>query len=98
MASTLAKPPAIPGELVDALQSMPLERAVEHCGKRWSVSPFDVYSKCPACGSTIKLRAFSGGTEFEDVFDAVFEWMNQSPQANRLAEQRRQELMAEDAD
>lgn len=82
----------------DEIQSMPLARNVEHCGMHWSVSPFDVYATCPACGATVKLRAFSGCTELEDVFDAAFEWMNRSPHANRLAERRRDALKADDAE
>ena len=78
----------VPSARIDAIRAMPTVRVVEHCGTVWSVSPFDTYSKCPHCGVQIKLRSFSGCPEIEDVFDAVFEWMNQSG-AEDLARQRR---------
>jgi hypothetical protein len=74
---------------------LPAERTVEHCGTQWSVSPFDIYAKCPHCGADIKVRSFSGYAEIEDVFDAVFEWMNQAG-AEELARQRREALKADD--
>src|SRR5258708_7960116 len=63
--------------LLEAIRTYPLQREVEHCGQRFLVSPFDVYTECPHCRSRIKIRSFSGVTELEDVFDAVFEWLNQ---------------------
>jgi hypothetical protein len=89
-------PVDVPSGLIEAIRSFPSERTVEHCGKRWAVSPFDIYSDCPHCGARIKLRSFSGGTEIEDVFDAVFEWMNQ-PGVDALIRQRR-DAIAGDAD
>ena len=68
---------------------------VEHCGTQWSVSPFDIYTQCPQCGNRTKVRSFSGCVEIEDVFDAVFEWMNQ-PGAEALIRQRRETLNADD--
>jgi hypothetical protein len=68
----------IPAGLLDAIRSFPLEREVEHCGIRMSVPIFDVYADCPQCGARIKVRSFSGTEDIEDVFDAVFEWMNRS--------------------
>ncbi len=81
----------VPSGLVDAIRTFPFEREVEHCGRKWAVSPFDFYSTCPHCGSRIKLRSFSGGCEIEDVFDAVLEWMNQ-PGAGVLARQRQETI------
>jgi hypothetical protein len=79
--------PAVPEELLDAIRSLPLKREVEHCGQRFVVSPFDIYATCPKCGIQLKTRSFSATTEVEDVFDAVFEWMNQ-PGAAELVRKR----------
>src|ERR1051325_6135582 len=89
-------PVDVPSGLIEAIRSFPSERIVEHCGKLCAVSPFAIYSDSPHCGSRIKLRLFSGGTEIEDVFDAVFEWMNQ-PGVDALIRQRR-DAIAGDAD
>jgi hypothetical protein len=86
----------IPPGLVEAIQSFPVQREVEHCGIRMAVAPFDIYTECRQCGSRIKVRSFSAATEIEDVFDAVFEWMNQ-PMA-REAARRRQETLAQDSE
>ena len=96
---SIAAPPTpveVPSALVEAIRSFPCERIVEHCGKQWSVSPFDIYGDCPQCGARIKLRAFSASVELEDVFDAFFEWMNQ-PGVDELIRQRR-DAIAKDAD
>ena len=42
----------------------------------------------------LKVRAFSAGGEIEDVFDAVFEWMNR-PSAQDEA-RRRQTALKDD--
>jgi hypothetical protein len=86
----------VPANLIDAIRSFPLTREVEHCGCQMSVAPFDFYALCPRCGKQIKVRAFTGAGELEDVFDAVFEWMNQ-PGARELA-QRRQEVIEADSE
>jgi hypothetical protein len=86
----------LPSELLEAIRTFPLQREVEHCGQRILVPSFDLYAECPRCHSRIKVRAFSGATELEDVFDAVFEWLNQ-PQAEEVARRRQQEIRA-DAD
>ena len=91
MPSTIPTPVAIPGELVEAIRSFPTERIVEHCGATWSVSPFDIYANCPHCGERLKVRSFSGCVEIEDVFDAVFEWMNQAG-VDELVRQRRETI------
>jgi len=80
--------------LLEAIRSLPLQRVVEHCGSRVAVSPFELYADCSQCGMRVKVRSFSAGAEVEDVFDAVFEWMNQ-PGALDLA-RRRQEVLRED--
>ncbi len=53
MPSIAPNPVAIPNDLVEAIRSLPSERLVEHCGTQWSVSPFDIYAKCPHCGTSI---------------------------------------------
>jgi hypothetical protein len=82
-------------DLPEAIHAFPTERIVEHCGVRLAVSPFDLYANCPECGVRIKLRAFSAGLEIEDVFDAVFAWMN-SPKAQALALRRQEDLREEE--
>jgi hypothetical protein len=79
---------------LQSLRDFPLAREVEHCGESFSVAPFDHYATCPRCGARIKVRSFSGGAELEDVFDAVFEWLNR-PQAERIARDRRAVLSEE---
>jgi hypothetical protein len=86
----------VPASLIEALRTFPRQRDVEHCGRKMTVSPFDLYAECPHCGSRLKLRAFSAGYGVEDIFDAVFEWMNR-PEARELA-RRRQEALANDSD
>jgi hypothetical protein len=87
----------IPPGLLEAIRSFPLKREVEHCGVRLVVPPFDLYAECPQCGTRIKVRAFSATEEIEDVFDAVFEWMNQ-PMALGVAKQRLAALADENDD
>jgi hypothetical protein len=86
----------VPAELLDAIRDFPREREVEHCGVNWTVSPFDLYAPCPRRGNRLKLRAFSAVPDFEDVFDAVFEWMTQ-PRVDDLV-RRRQEAIAADSE
>ena len=83
--------------LLEAIRSLPLKREVEHCGQRFVVSPFDIYATCPKCGAQLKSRSFSGATEVEDVFDAVFEWMNQ-PGAAELVRKRREIIERDQAE
>jgi hypothetical protein len=84
----------VPPDLIEAVRTFPHERIVEHCGVKIVASPFDFYATCPHCGTRIKLRAFSAGSEVEDIFDAVFEWMNQ-PGAAELARHRQQAIEAD---
>jgi len=88
-------PTDISPELIEAIRSFPVERETEHCNQKFQVSPFDFYATCPQCGTRFKLRSFSAVTEIEDVFDAVFEWMNE-PAASVAAERRRAEIAADD--
>lgn len=88
MAPHLVSEPAVPQELLDRIASFPTRREVTHCGTTFTASPFDIYATCPTCGTRIKVRAFSGNAEVEDVFDAVFAWMNR-PEARAIAEHRR---------
>lgn len=85
---------AISAGLMDAIRTFPLEREVEHCGKKTTVSPFDIYSTCPQCQVRVKVRSFAAVSEIEDVFDAVFEWLGQ-PGAQQLM-RRRQEVLEAD--
>lgn len=87
---------AVPSELLDAIRAFPTRREIEHCGRQWAVSPFDIYTNCPECGAQIKLRSFAAVTEIEDVFDAVIEWMCR-PGAEAVIQRRRDEIQA-DAD
>jgi hypothetical protein len=79
----------VPAGLLEGIRSFPVKRQLEHCGHTFCVSPFDFYAECPQCHARIKVRSFSGVTEIEDVFDAVFEWMTQ-PGAEEIARRRRQ--------
>jgi len=81
-------------ELLEAIRTFPVHREVEHCGVRTMVPPFDFYADCKQCGARIKVRSFSADGEIEDVFDAVFEWMNQ-PSAQDEA-RRRQTALKDD--
>jgi predicted nucleic acid-binding Zn-ribbon protein len=91
--STDTQPPpaAIPSDLIEAIQSFPPQRVVEHCGQKLSVGALEMYADCPNCGTRIKLRSFGATTELEDVFDAVLEWMT-DPAARRSAELRLQAI------
>jgi hypothetical protein len=86
----------IPAGLLEAIRSFPLEREVEHCGIRINVPSFDLYAECPQCSTRIKVRSFSGTEEIEDVFDAVFEWMNR-PMAQEVVK-RRLKVLTEESD
>ncbi len=81
-------------DVLAAIRSFSLHRKVEHCGSRFLVSPFDFYGKCPQCGTRMKVRSFSGRPEIQDLFDAVFEWLNQ-PAAQELARKRQMEIAAD---
>ena len=81
----------IPSGLLDLIHSFPMAREVEHCGRKFIASPFDIYTECPQCLTRIKLRAFSGTCEVEDVFDAVFEWL-MKPEAAKLARRRQDDM------
>jgi hypothetical protein len=86
--------PPIAPELLDAVKSLPTEREVRHCGGVFRVNPFDVYATCPTCATRIKVRAFSGAVEIEDLFDAVFVWMTQTG-ASEAARQRIAEIRSD---
>jgi hypothetical protein len=86
--------PDVSAELVGAIKSFPVSRTVQHCGQAFTTPPFNIYADCPACGARIKVRSFSGAMEIEDVFDAVFEWMN-SPAAREAAVHRQLVLEAD---
>jgi len=85
---------AISEELLDVIRSFPVQRDIEHCGVRILVDPFAFYAECPRCRTRIKVRSFAAAPEIEDVFDAVFEWMNR-PNAEQVANQRRLDLANE---
>jgi hypothetical protein len=81
-------------DLLEAIRTFPVQREVEHCGVRMIAARFDFYVDCPRCGTRVKVRSFSGTGEIEDVFDAVFEWMNQ-PKAQDEARRRQLALKQE---
>lgn len=81
--------------IVEAIENFPIDREVIHCNSKFCVSPFAHYGVCPRCGVQLKLRHMSAHTDLEDVFDAVFHWMNR-PGAHDHAQQRIQELVQED--
>jgi hypothetical protein len=81
-------------DLIEAIRTFPLERDVEHCCKRITVSAFDFYVKCPRCGHELKLRSFSAIPEIDDMFDAVFEWVER-PGARDLMHRRQVALRAD---
>ena len=84
----------VPSHLIEAIRAFPRTREVEHCDHKLVVSPFDMYATCPHCGRRIKLRSFSAAYEIEDVFDAVFEWMQQTGAVELV--RRRQQAIAAD--
>jgi hypothetical protein len=87
--------PDFGSDLIEAIRAFPPGREIEHCGARIAVGPFDFYATCPHCGSRIKVRSCAATPEIEEIFDAVFEWMNQEG-AREVAEQRRVALAAEE--
>jgi len=91
MAANVSSQPGISAALIDAIRSFPATRLADHCGAEFSVSPFEIYANCPQCGTRIKLRAFSAQPEVADVFDAVFEWLEQ-PEADARYRQRASQL------
>ena len=93
----MATPIDVSPDLIEALRIFPRERAVEHCGSKFVSSPLDLYATCPLCGKRIKLRAFSAAGEIEDIFDAVFEWMNH-PGAAEHARRRQGAIEADRAE
>lgn len=82
----------LPSELLDAIRSLPATREVVHCQTRFQIPVFATYGACPMCGEQFKVRSFSGETEIEDVFDAVFEWMS-SPKTSGEAHRRIAEVI-----
>jgi hypothetical protein len=93
----LKNPPSldIGSDLIEAIRTFPIRREIEHCGAPISVDPFEFYANCPQCGARIKVRAYVGTPEIEDVFDAVFEWMTQAD-AREAAERRLSSLSADE--
>ena len=86
----------ISADLLEAIRSFPIQREVEHCSVRFSISPLDIYAECPQCGVRLKVRAYEAAGEIDDIFDAVCEWLNQ-PGAQQVA-QRRQKALKEEGD
>jgi hypothetical protein len=77
--------------LIEAIEAFPTKREVTHCGQTFRTSPFATYFECPQCRTRMKIRSFSASSEIEDVFDAVFAWMNR-PGAVEIARQRQQQI------
>jgi len=86
----------IPDGFIDAIRAFPTEREVEHCGTRFTVPSLDIYARCPKCAAEIKVRAFTGGDEIEDLFDAFLAWLRK-PQAQATA-RKRQAVFGDDDD
>jgi hypothetical protein len=86
---------SVNADLLQAIRAFPVRRAIDHCGARIAVDPFEFYADCPNCGSRIKVRSFAATPEIEDVFDAVFDWMNQEG-ASEVAKHRQVALAAEE--
>ncbi len=87
----------VDSEVIEAIESFPLSREVEHCGSKFSVPPFEIYADCPRCKAQIKLRGFTSSYEIEDVFDSVFLWMSR-PEALEIAQARRQKIIEIEAE
>ena len=81
-------------QLIEAILSFPVSREINHCDETFFVNPFDIQVNCPKCEKSIKVRSFSGVTEFEDVFDAVFKWLK-NPVAMNYFEERQKEIIAD---
>ncbi len=94
MPADTAAPVDIDPGLLDAIDGLPASRTASHCGTEFDVSPFDLYAVCPGCGARVKVRGFTAGPELEDVFDAVFAWMQQ-PGGAEAARRRMRELAAD---
>ena len=84
-------------QLLQAIAAFPLERDVQcfNCDQLISISPFEFYAECPRCNAKRKVKSMSGVTELEDVFDAVFQWLDQ-PRALAIMEHR-QRVMRDDS-
>ena len=78
--------------IVEAVKSFPTHREVPHCGHSFTASPLAFYGDCPICQTRIKLRSFSGATEFEDLIDAVLEWQSR-PGVEEMVQQRIREIV-----
>jgi hypothetical protein len=86
----------IPADLIESIETFPLQRDITHCEETFQVPSFTIYADCPRCGARIKVRSFGAVAEIEDVFDAVFTWMSQ-PGAEELV-RRRQQVLQQDQD
>jgi hypothetical protein len=85
--------PDVSWDLVEYLRRFPTERSVQRCDTDRSRAR--ILFELSEVRRNDQLRPF-GGTEIEDLFDAVFEWMNQ-PGAESIV-RRRREAIAEHAD
>jgi hypothetical protein len=85
----------IGSDLIDAIRAFPVRREIAHCGASITTYPFHFYVEYPHCSSRVKVRSLSAVPELEDVFDAVFEWMNRA-EARSVAERRQAALAAEE--
>ena len=78
-------------ELLELIRTLPAVRHFEHCDRVFSASPFDIYAACPQCGKEIKIRSFSDTLEVEDIFDAVFKWIEANG-TDDIVMRRREEI------
>ena len=86
----------VSSELLEAIETYPTTREATHCGSAFRVSSLAIYGVCPVCGTKVKLRSFSGQPELEDIFDAVFSWMQQPGALETISERRREIEAVED--
>lgn len=91
---SVARPPELDlsAAVVDAIESFPTVREVNHCGRTFAVPSLDIYAACPQCGSRLKVRAMSGATEVEDLFDAFATWLT-APGASQLIQARQRQIV-----
>ena len=95
MALNIPSTVGISGDLLKAIRTFPSQRRVKHCGIEFVAPAFDFHAECPECSARIKLRSFSAVPEIEDIFDAVFEWMNH-PEVQALSKRRMLGLSEDD--
>jgi hypothetical protein len=59
------------------------------------VHTLQIHADCPQCGLRHKCRSFGGGSEIEDVIDAVLEWAGRGDEFEAVMKRRIQMLSDE---